>query len=505
MDFSYFNKNNKQVKLNLQIGTKWNDLNIQNDSLNSIFTKIDDGDGIIQENEYHLMAKLCNICDQLVKNIANNKTLENKELTLLLEKINSKDINITNMQKEALYKVDYSDYTFEALKKRYPNKDYTITQENGEIKVLSKKLHNYVLIVCTSGDRLLVKNLAKDNYLWEERFYDNDGQIIWHRDENANEHYPIIENLHDAFKSNNQKEIFKFLNMISLSNIRIMYDQYNDTFKTDLMSDIEKLSDNRIKDKVKNYITNLLSKKYDYKNKPFVINNSQIKNSYYTGKSYSIKYDTDKITITDKSSNTSKVIDLNKLGKDLSFADKIELKSKLQKIPGEVLMDMAIEIDGFRSATTFDKIGKTGAGAFYTSKENVIVLRIKKGDNQIDKNTIVHELGHAIDFTGYIINSATSSSCSNFMQTFQKELDLYKKDGHNQSEGSGDFYSNLIEENYCTTNEKEMFAECYTLLMTGDCLSKSTIEKYFAQTLIAAKNMLNDIRKLSDYKRNSVI
>ena len=38
--------------------------------------------------------------------------------------------------------------------------------------------------------------------------------------------------------------------------------------------------------------------------------------------------------------------------------------------------------------------------------------------------------------------------------------------------------------NYCTTNEQEMFAECYTLLMTGNCYSKDTILKNFRKTTV---------------------
>ena len=48
-----------------------------------------------------------------------------------------------------------------------------------------------------------------------------------------------------------------------------------------------------------------------------------------------------------------------------------------------------------------------------------------------------------------------------------------------------------------------MFAECYTLIMLGDCQSKDHIEKYFPETFKAAQELLQEIRKKSDNERQN--
>ena len=50
-----------------------------------------------------------------------------------------------------------------------------------------------------------------------------------------------------------------------------------------------------------------------------------------------------------------------------------------------------------------------------------------------------------------------------------------------------------------------MFAECYTLLMTGDNQSKEHILKYFPKTLKAAADLIKEIRQKSDTERQNPI
>ena len=53
---------------------------------------------------------------------------------------------------------------------------------------------------------------------------------------------------------------------------------------------------------------------------------------------------------------------------------------------------------------------------------------------------------------------------------------------------------------YCTANKKEIFAECYTLLMTGDAMSKDCILEHFPETLNVVRQMIIEQRK-SDNRR----
>lgn len=94
MDFSYFNNNNEKVKLNISIGSNWDELNIQNQALNSIFAKVDDGDRKISENELSLLEKLLKKADSIIEKSANNKILENDELEEIANKIDKGEITL---------------------------------------------------------------------------------------------------------------------------------------------------------------------------------------------------------------------------------------------------------------------------------------------------------------------------------------------------------------------------------------------------------------------------
>ena len=114
---------------------------------------------------------------------------------------------------------------------------------------------------------------------------------------------------------------------------------------------------------------------------------------------------------------------------------------------------------------------------------------------------LVHELGHALDYSGKI-NRASTANNKRYMAAFKKELDNYKKKGNVQYDyndrrtwKSGDEY------NYCTANERELFAESYTLAMTGNCRSKSVITKYFPETFKIALEIINETRTKSDLDR----
>lgn len=101
MDFYIFNNNDK-VKLNISAGSNWSDLNIQNQSLNSIFNKIDDGDNIVSENELSILEKILKKADTSKNNI-----IENEEFEKIIEQIDKGEIKLpkNNIQKS------YENYT----------------------------------------------------------------------------------------------------------------------------------------------------------------------------------------------------------------------------------------------------------------------------------------------------------------------------------------------------------------------------------------------------------
>ena len=141
MDFFYYNKNNEQVKINIQIGTKWDDLNIQNDSLNSIFSKIDDGDReISNQNELNLLEKLLNKADGIINAAQKNNVLE-KEKDEVDKQIHNESPN-------------YKEHISHHMTKYYTNEDWqnvknpdtkyqVIEKYKNKIKNDLKKYHRY--------------------------------------------------------------------------------------------------------------------------------------------------------------------------------------------------------------------------------------------------------------------------------------------------------------------------------------------------------------------------
>ena len=143
---------------------------------------------------------------------------------------------------------------------------------------------------------------------------------------------------------------------------------------------------------------------------------------------------------------------------------------------------------------------------------NLLFKDMKKSfDTTYLREIVIHELGHAIDYNGYLKNSPSSEN--SFKDTFEQELKGYLAAGKVQYKYEPDFIKTVdidqgtIDFNTCyaTASEREMFAECYTLLMNGDCKSKEHIEKYFPKTLQAAKALLQEIRNKNDFERHNPI
>lgn len=248
-------------------------------------------------------------------------------------------------------------------------------------------------------------------------------------------------------------------------------------------------------------------------NLSFQNKNSVINNKYHKGDPYFVVQKGFEMTITNKKTQKARTIDLSKLLSKYPIADRFLLIELFQKLPGEVLMDIAIEADEFTPAkhegievdVTFNvgnqKNTITKAAGVYVSEEDTLHIRAGHSSEQIkglvytskrDLYTLVHELGHAVDYKG-IINASTIGNDKNFKKIYNNELTKYLK-----QTGSQTFNRN----NYCINNEREMFAECYALLMTGDSESKETIEKYFPQSLKYIEKTITEIRNKSDKIRH---
>lgn len=221
--------------------------------------------------------------------------------------------------------------------------------------------------------------------------------------------------------------------------------------------------------------------------------NTKIDNKYWQGDSHNVTREGSIFTITNTETNETREIDLAVLLKNFDTSkERKKFVEQLQKLPAEVLMDIAVE-----QTTLIELEGKTeldmGNGAtcdaagYYTPGTD----QVKIYDNS-SIDTITHEMGHALDYNK--LDGSNKSSVTNseiYLEIFNEEMDKYLADGNKRYS-----YENYSpRKTYATANEREMFAECYTLLMTGNCGSKKIIEKYFPR-------MLSYVKQYIEYNRS---
>lgn len=263
------------------------------------------------------------------------------------------------------------------------------------------------------------------------------------------------------------------------------------------------------KRKMISYTSNLL---YDNN---LTLENQRISNSFYTSdKMYDVTFSDDKIVIAESGkSYTRRTIYLDRLlYQDNNEFEKLRLKSLLQQMPAEAVYSFAYEVECLKIQYTNITKGESGHYQFTSDAKNG-----KDEEVSVIQNleTILHELGHAIDYSynnAEGINKSKAENSKEFQRAFQDGMTRYKEAGFTQysyDEGYKSVediqYDNLsLEEqvktkpksNYCTANIREMMAECYSLLMSGDCSSKDVIVTYFPECLEYVKEIIKQTEEL---------
>ena len=151
MDFFYYNKQNEKVKLDINVGTNWKELNVQNQQLNSIFAKVDDGDGSITDtNELNLLQKLLKKADGIINSELKNGVLENEELDEILKQINEEEIelesagSIRQFKEHVVHdKESFTKEEYEAIRHNETDVDTIRQKYINKIKEDLKKYHKY--------------------------------------------------------------------------------------------------------------------------------------------------------------------------------------------------------------------------------------------------------------------------------------------------------------------------------------------------------------------------
>ena len=139
MSYSYYDKNNKLIRINIEIGKEWKTYQTDNNSLNSIFDAVDaDNDGKVSKEELDILQKLFNIADSQNEQTGNNKILENGELDLLAENI--KNYKLGEM-KNNLSETNKTPENINIPEDKFENYEYLKTAiVNGYNKVIKAKV-----------------------------------------------------------------------------------------------------------------------------------------------------------------------------------------------------------------------------------------------------------------------------------------------------------------------------------------------------------------------------
>ena len=209
---------------------------------------------------------------------------------------------------------------------------------------------------------------------------------------------------------------------------------------------------------------------------------TKITNSYYKGKEYDVKMNGNIILITNPQTGITTEVDIDKLCENLS-GDKEYFVKVLKSLPAEVLLDMK---NVFKITNSLpDKI----FSALIANHYNPLSKKISFDSDKPSKETIVHELGHAMDLKN---NQLMSSFWENeeYNKVYEEEMTEYTKE-HDRY-----IWGIRTSPAYATANIYEMFAECYTLLMLGGgtIRSEKTIKEHFPKTLENVKQHIENIR-----------
>lgn len=543
MEFSFINREGKIQPLELKIGDNWAEKAAGNEELNSIFSLVDNKNGIVEENEFNLLKKLLEKADTLIEKSANNKQITKEELQELVKQIENGTIDIDNTLLETFEEKGVQYYSKEALEQRYPSDKYEIVDEyEGALLYVNDKnsKKNVLFVRHKRGEVFVEKN---EKLILK---FDSNGQIKSFVDTKGRDRYPQDKEQDKAsLKRAKERELDKEKEQVCINIANDIYTSISTkiffglipTTGEDFLNNIKKITpdnaymvnnhyffdhdkvtlDNAIKDewglddKTKKealkHLESCLEKSFDY-NRNFQNKNSQISNEFHKGQKYSVKQDGEKLLITNEENNRKYTLDLEMYTKNFdNMIETINIKKMLQELPGEILADISMELDS--SLKTFNWLDylqtSDSAIALYSPDDNEIRLSAFGGNSL----SFVHELGHALDF--FNIENDNKSSIRNnskFMEAFNEEMNNYIKQGYKQYSESSELYNSNNRttteagtSNYATANEKEMFAECYTLLMLGNCTSRNVIIEHFPKTLKEVEKHIEYIRSLPPDER----
>ena len=219
------------------------------------------------------------------------------------------------------------------------------------------------------------------------------------------------------------------------------------------------------------------------------------------GKHFQTKFSDDTVTVENLTDGKTTSLDLNKLFKECTDEEKKEFIEKLKSVNGQVLFDIAAEVDDIEHSNK----------SLYINTRNLIFKVFSENhriggaysaftnDIFVTENTLEHELGHALDATisedklPLQIARFSSNKNEKFQQAFEKELENFEKIAEEKN----------IDKPYATKTSLEFIAESYAMLMTGDSQADGglTMLEYFPESFIEAAKHIEWVRTLPANKR----
>lgn len=503
MDFSYYKKG-KLVNLNINIGTKWDDLNIENSQLNSIFSKIDDGDKVISEKELNLLEKLLHKADTILHKADN--ILENQELNAFMKQIDEKKIIIPNNYTKDIEAAGYIEIQYKISQYKEMQKDLDLFNkkeiekirtklsekypaDNYNIEVYPKgrgfefnihKLDNKILaemplsqtstIIRDDGIEITISDSLNNEILNDEKAdYSKEHQsanygTITITDENGKKHdlnfnleYLYDNDVLDCRRAS--KNISQFLANLPNETIKQIIESgaeeiyFSNEYDDPLLSDSDYF---RKKADKNGNVIDICSDAITIISPTFTVPKREYKDlSFMRNDGYKIDLESsyDSSGTLKISSNTNKEAKINIQGvRDYDHFQQWQLpklKNMLNELSKDVINDLSNEISDI---IFMDNSNENG---IYVINSNAIAF---KTDAESETPTIsfVHELGHAIDNK----NGTMYSNSSEFKDKFDKFKKLIEENGFN---------------NHALDNPEEFFASTYADLNYPDKSSNNHI------------------------------
>ena len=150
MDYFYY-ENNESIKLNLTAGSKWSEQQTGNAYLNTIFSRVDNGDDIVQEKELTVLNKLLLLISKLTPNSEFLGILDNNAMKKVIEQLDNQEIRIegNNIIEEKLLGDNIAqsgtidiEYTASDYQKMRTDPSYAAELQNKQISEIKDELKN---------------------------------------------------------------------------------------------------------------------------------------------------------------------------------------------------------------------------------------------------------------------------------------------------------------------------------------------------------------------------